>query len=45
VGVVEYLSTLGDSWLPIAVALVGSWLVAVVATALVASLTMRVARR
>ena len=45
VGVVEYLSTFGHDWLPIAGALVGSWLVALTVTALVASLSARVVRR
>lgn len=45
VGVVEYLSTFGDDWLPIAVALLGSWVVAVVVTAGVAALTLRAMRR
>jgi len=45
VGVVEYLSTLGDTWLPIVGALLGSWLLALVVTALVSSLTMRLVRR
>ena len=45
VGVVEYLTTLGDNALPVAGALVGSWLVAVVVTAGTASLAMRAATR
>ena len=45
VGVVEYLSTFGDDWLTIVVALLGSGLVAVVVTAGVSAAALRVMRR